>query len=115
MPSNKKAWCAWNARLNKNFRENSSVTYWLNLLQNLKIDQDIFLTLNPFEEIDEKKILKKIEFTHPYYDKLALENQSSLNKIQNINNTLFCGSYFGYGFHEDGITSSIDMLKSIND
>ena len=115
MPRNKKAWSAWNARLNKNFRENSSVTYWLNLLQNLKIDQDIFLTLNPFEEIDEKKILKKIEFTHPYYDKLALENQSSLNKIQNINNTLFCGSYFGYGFHEDGITSSIDMLKSIND
>ena len=49
------------------------------------------------------------------YHKLALENQSSLNKIQNINNTLFCGSYFGYGFHEDGITSSIDMLKSIND
>ena len=61
------------------------------------------------------QILKKIEFTHPYYDKLALENQSSLNNIQNINNTLFCGSYFGYGFHEDGITSSIDMLKSIND
>ena len=115
MPSNKKAWCAWNARLNKNFRENSSVTYWLNLLQNLKIDQDIFLTLNPFEEIDEKKVLKKVKFTHPYYDKLALENQSSLKKIQNINNTLFCGSYFGYGFHEDGITSSIDMLKSIND
>ena len=48
-------------------------------------------------------------------DKLALENQTRLKKIQNVNNTLFCGSYFGYGFHEDGITSTIDMLKSIYD
>ena len=115
MPRNKKAWSAWNAKLNKNVRENSSVTYWLNLLQNLKIDEDIFLSLNPFDRIDEQKILNKVTFTHPYYDKLALENQTNLKKLQNVNNTLFCGSYFGYGFHEDGITSSIDMLKSIND
>ena len=74
-----------------------------------------FLTLNPFDKIDEKKILNKVNFTHPYYDKLTLEKQIELKKLQNVNNTLFCGSYFGYGFHEDGITSSIDMLKSIND
>jgi len=115
MPKNKKAWSAWNAKLNKNVRENASVTYWLNLLQNLTIDEDIFLSLNPFDKIDEQKILNKVTFTHPYYDKLALENQAELKKLQNVNNTLFCGSYFGYGFHEDGITSSIDMLKSIND
>ena len=115
MPINKKAWSAWNARLNKNVIENSSVTYWLNLLQNLKFDEDIFLSLNPFDKIDEQKILKKVTFTHPYYDKSALENQAGLKTLQNINNTLFCGSYFGYGFHEDGITSSIDMLKSIDD
>ena len=65
--------------------------------------------------IKKKKILNKITFTHPYYDYLALEKQAELKKLQNVNNTLFCGSYFGYGFHEDGITSSIDMLKSIND
>ena len=67
------------------------------------------------DKIDEQKILNKVTFAHPYYDKLALENQAKLKKLQNVNNTLFCGSYFGYGFHEDGITSSIDMLKSIND
>ena len=115
MPRNIKAWSAWNAKLNKNVRENSSITYWLNLLQNLNIDEDIFLSLNPFDNIDEEKILNKVTFTHPYYDKLALENQIRLKKIQNVNNTLFCGSYFGYGFHEDGIKSSIDMLKSIHD
>ena len=115
MPKNKKAWSAWNAKLNKNNIESSSVTYWLNILQNLKLEEDIFLSLNPFDKIDEEKIQKKVTFTHPYYDKLALENQPELKKLQNINNTLFCGSYFGYGFHEDGITSSIDMLDSIND
>jgi Predicted NAD/FAD-binding protein len=115
MPRNKNAWSAWNAKLNNGLRENSSVTYWLNLLQNLKIDKNIFLSLNTFDKIDEKKILKKVTFTHPYYDNLALENQAQLKKLQNINNTLFCGSYFGYGFHEDGISSSIDMLKLFND
>ena len=115
MPRNKKAWSAWNAKLSKNVRENSSITYWLNLLQNLKIDEDIFLSLNPFDNIEEEKILNKVSFTHPYYDKSALENQTRLKKIQNVNNTLFCGSYFGYGFHEDGITSAIDMLKSFHD
>ncbi len=115
MPKNHKAWSAWNAKLSKNVRENSSLTYWLNLLQNLKIDENIFLSLNPFDKIDETKILKKVPFTHPYFDKAALEMQYQLKKLQNVNNTLFCGSYFGYGFHEDGISSSIDMLKSIND
>ena len=115
MPKNTKAWSAWNAKLNKNARENSSVTYWLNLLQNLQMEENIFLSLNPFDKIDEKKILKKIVFTHPYYDNLALENQPKLKILQNVKNTLFCGSYFGYGFHEDGITSSIDMLKYFND
>ena len=96
-------------------KKNSSVTYWLNQLQNLKIDKNIFLTINPFREIPEHKIFKKVKFTHPYYDNAALSNQNNLNKIQNKKNILFCGSYFGYGFHEDGIKSSIDMLKTLND
>jgi len=115
MPKNKKAWCSWNSSLNPINKEQSSVTYWLNQLQNLKINKDIFLTINPFFEIDPNKIYNKIDFTHPYYDEKALKNQSKLNSIQNINNTLFSGSYFGYGFHEDGIKSSIEMLKTLND
>ncbi|MDA9653293.1 FAD-dependent oxidoreductase [Candidatus Pelagibacter sp.] len=115
MPKNKKAWCSWNSSLNPNNKEQSSVTYWLNQLQNLKINKNIFLTINPFFEIDPKKTYNKIDFTHPYYDEKALKNQSKLNSIQNINNTLFVGSYFGYGFHEDGIKSTIEMLKTLND
>ena len=115
MPLNKNAWCSWNSSLNPDNKEQSSVTYWLNQLQNLKTDKNIFLTINPFVEIASDKIYHKIDFTHPYYDEKALQNQSNLKTIQNKNNTLFTGSYFGYGFHEDGIKSSIEMLKTLND
>ena len=115
MPKNKKAWCSWNSSMSKKDVGKTSVTYWLNQLQNLKIDRDIFLTINPFRQISESQIFKKVIFTHPYYDNAALSNQSNLNIIQNKKNILFCGSYFGYGFHEDGIKSSIDMLKTLND
>jgi predicted NAD/FAD-binding protein len=115
MPKNKKVWCSWNSSLDPNNKQNSSVTYWLNQLQNLNISKNIFLTINPFFRIEPNKIFNKINFTHPYYDENALKNQSNLNSIQNINNTLFVGSYFGYGFHEDGIKSSIEMLKTLND
>ena len=115
MPKNKKAWCSWNSSMSADNIEKTSVTYWLNQLQNLKIDKNIFLTINPFREIPADKIFKKVRFTHPYFDADALSNQSNLKKIQNKENILFCGSYFGYGFHEDGIKSSIEMLKTFND
>jgi len=115
MPKNRKSWCSWNSAIDQNNLNKNSVTYWLNLLQNLNINKDIFLTLNPFFKIDEKKIIKKVSFTHPYYNQEALDSQKHLKSIQNKKNILFCGSYFGYGFHEDGIKSSLDMLKYLND
>ena len=115
MPKNKKAWSSWNSSIKKNEIEKNSITYWLNLLQNLKCEENIFLTLNPYLEIDSSKILKKVKFTHPYFDQSALEYQRELKNLQNKRNILFCGSYFGYGFHEDGIKSSIEMLRNFND
>ena len=115
MPKNKKAWCSWNASMRKENINETSVTYWLNQLQNLKINREIFLTINPYKKISDDKVFKIVNFTHPYYDNAALSSQNNLKKIQNKKNILFCGSYFGYGFHEDGIKSSIEMLKTLND
>ena len=115
MPKSKKAWSSWNSSVNKDNTSETSITYWLNLLQNLDTNKNIFLSLNPFLKIDQKKIINKIKFTHPYYDNEALQNQNRLKNIQNKENLLFCGSYFGYGFHEDGIKSSLEMIKSLND
>ena len=115
MPKNKKAWSSWNSSILNNDIGKNSITYWLNLLQNLNIEKNIFLTLNPYHDIHENQIYKKVYFTHPSYDYDALKSQKELDSLQNKQNILFCGSYFGYGFHEDGIKSSIDMLKYIND
>ncbi len=115
MPSNVNAWSSWNSTLIKENMKNNSVTYWLNLLQNLNIKKNIFLTLNPNYKIPENKIYKKVIFTHPYFDQNALKFQKKLYSLQNKQNIMFCGSYFGYGFHEDGIKSTIEMLKHLND
>ena len=115
MPKNRKAWSAWNSNIDSDNLNNTSITYWINILQNLKIEKNIFLTLNPFLKIQEDKIFKKITYSHPYYDLEALENQKLLKNLQNKENLLFCGSYFGYGFHEDGIKSSLEMIKFLND
>ena len=113
MPKKKINWSAWNTFVSEN--NDSSVTYWLNLLQNLDIEKNIFLTLNPHFNIDEKLVIDKIQFSHPYYDHDTLKNQKKLDLLQNKQNILFCGSYHGYGFHEDGIKSTLNMLKFIND
>ena len=88
MPLNKKAWSSWNSSINSNNLKESSITYWLNLLQNLNVRKNIFLTLNPFFQVDKDKIIKKIEFTHPYYNQEALSFQKNLSNIQN--KKIFC-------------------------
>ena len=108
MPIRKSAWSSWNS-ISKN--KNTCVTYWLNKLQNLKSEINYFLTLNPVEAIDKNKIIKKIHFTHPYFNKDNVALQKDLHKLQGKKRTWFCGSYFGYGFHEDGLKSSKELLK----
>ena len=108
MPIRKSAWSSWNS-ISKN--GNTCVTYWLNKLQNLNSEKNYFLTLNPVEAIDKNKIIKKIHFTHPYFDKDNVAMQKDLNKLQGKKRTWFCGSYFGYGFHEDGLNSSKELFK----
>ena len=113
MPRNKSAWSSWNSMLDKYNLNKNCVTYWLNKLQNLKISKEYFLTLNPIMEIDNKKIIKKVEFTHPFYDKKTINAQKYLIELQGVNNSWFCGSYFGYGFHEDGLKSAINIANKL--
>ena len=113
MPDRKNVWSSWNAILDKNDEKKNCVTYWLNKLQNLKTKKNYFLTLNPFIKIEDSKIMKKVEFTHPFYDLKMINSQKYLSKLQGVNNTYFCGSYFGYGFHEDGLNSGIEVSNML--
>tara|TARA_B110000211_G_scaffold89354_1_gene104373 strand:- start:251 stop:955 length:705 start_codon:yes stop_codon:yes gene_type:complete len=110
MPKSKLAWSSWNS-ISKNDLSSTCVTYWLNNLQNLTAKEDYYLTLNPINEINPEKIIKKVNFTHPYLNTKTSLLQKDLHKLQGKKRTWFCGSYFGYGFHEDGLKSSLEMLK----
>ena len=113
MPSRKNAWSSWNSILDKNDPKKNCITYWLNKLQNLKSKKNYFLTLNSFISIEDSKIFKKVEFTHPFYDMKAINAQKYLSELQGVNNSYFCGSYFGYGFHEDGLNSGINISNKL--
>ena len=113
MPNRKNVWSSWNSILDKNDIKKNCITYWLNKLQNLKTKKNYFLTLNPFIPIEDNKIIKKVEFSHPFYDINTINAQKHLSALQGINNTYFCGSYFGYGFHEDGLNSGMEVAKKL--
>jgi len=110
MPNKINAWSSWNSISKKDLTK-TCVTYWLNKLQNLDTNKNYFLTLNPITKIKDSKIIKKINFTHPYLNNKSFEMQNRLKDLQGKKRVWFSGSYFGYGFHEDGLKSSLEMLK----
>tara|TARA_Y100000591_G_scaffold242844_1_gene213612 strand:- start:128 stop:1357 length:1230 start_codon:yes stop_codon:yes gene_type:complete len=111
MPKRKKAWSSWNSISDG---KKTCITYWLNKLQNLNTKKNYFLTLNPIHKINDNLIIKKVNFTHPYLNHENTELQKDLNLIQGKKRTWFCGSYFGYGFHEDGLKSAINITKNFS-
>tara|TARA_Y100000768_G_scaffold374865_1_gene345029 strand:- start:167 stop:1207 length:1041 start_codon:yes stop_codon:yes gene_type:complete len=108
MPLSKFAWSSWNF-LNNSVSKKFTLTYWMNLLQNLPTKKNYFVTVNPFKEPN--YIINQTTYEHPIYSLNTLKAQKEVMKIQGLNNTYFCGSYLGYGFHEDGIQSAAHISK----
>ena len=118
MPKRSSAWCSWNYLAETGAKKKPdeakvTATYWMNKLQKLNANQDYFVTLNPFTEIDKEKIIKKMIYHHPVFSEAAITAQTKLAKLQGIQNTWFCGSYAGYGFHEDALASSVTVCESL--
>ncbi len=108
MPRRRAAWASWNYLSRDDGNKNQlCVSYYMNLLQCLQTNEDYFVTLNPIQNIDPIKTIKTLSFEHPYFDAKALAAQKQLPNIQGIKNTYYCGSYFGYGFHEDALQSGL--------
>lgn len=115
MPNRKSSWASWNyiGKEGDKTRE-ICVSYWMNLLQNIKGDKNYFVTLNPIKPIDESKIIKTMNFEHPLFDAGALQAQQEIHKIQGIANLWFCGAYMGSGFHEDGIQAGLAIAERLS-
>ena len=110
MPNKFRNWSSWNYRYQS---KNLILTYWMNLLQNLKIRKNIFVTLN-YDKINKEKIIKKLSYRHPVfkYDKEELKKQNDITSGEN--HIYFAGAWLGYGFHEDGVKSAIEVLKKLD-
>jgi predicted NAD/FAD-binding protein len=102
MPRRRAAWASWNYLGGE---DSLAVTYWMNRLQPLPTRQQLFVTLNPPRE--PLQVEREFSYEHPLFDLAALDAQRQLVQLQGTQRTWFCGSYFGYGFHEDALEAGL--------
>jgi uncharacterized protein len=113
MPRRRAAWSSWNFHLAAGPPRGSTVTYWMNNLQRLRADREYLLTLNRGEEIDPEKALRRFEYDHPVYTAAGVAAQARHAEISGVRRTHYCGAYWGWGFHEDGVVSALRVCADI--
>jgi predicted NAD/FAD-binding protein len=114
MPKRRKVWSSWNYMSSSASREKQlSVTYWMNRLQDIPDSHPTFVTLNPFKEPQESKVLRRELYEHPVYDVEAIAARDRLWTLQGARNTWYCGAYFGAGFHEDGLQAGLAAAEAL--
>tara|TARA_B110001469_G_C9638897_1_gene320880 strand:- start:297 stop:1538 length:1242 start_codon:yes stop_codon:yes gene_type:complete len=114
MPKHKLSWAAWNYNIDNKNHEPISLTYNMNILQNIKSESPLLVTLNPKSNIDPKKIIKKLNYSHPTFNIDGINAQKKHHLISGVNRTFYAGAYWGNGFHEDGVKSAYDAVNQLN-
>lgn len=112
MPKRRACWSSWAYRSQDG---DIGVTYWMNKLQSIPEDDQLFVTLNPTKPIPKDKVYDAVSYAHPIFDKAAIHAQSEIRAMQGENNTWFAGAWNRHGFHEDGIASAMRIIHMIND
>jgi uncharacterized protein len=107
LPKSRRAWASWNYHIPEQEDRPVVLTYNLNRLQGHQSPDPICVTLNAPETLDDTKILKRLVYRHPTYGSGAPAAQKRFREINGSNRTYFCGAYWGYGFHEDGVNSAL--------
>lgn len=111
MPKRRKAWACWNANVPRQPTGAVSLTYDMNMLQGLRTREEYLVTLNRAAEIDPRRILRTIRYHHPVFSRGAVLAQRRHAEISGQNRTHFCGAYWGFGFHEDGVNSGLAVAR----
>ena len=113
MPRLRSVWSSWNYLAARNANADvHSTTYWMNALQGIS-GPPLFVTLNPLRQPGETEVICRQRFRHPNFDTAALAAQDKLWSLQGVRNTWFCGSYFGAGFHEDGLQAGLAVAEAL--
>jgi len=113
LPRRRRAWASWNYHLLETPIGVSTVTYHMNRLQALRADREYCVTLNRSEAIDPSKVIRTIEYAHPVYTAAGEAAHARHGEISGHNRTHFCGAYWGWGFHEDGVASAVRVAERL--
>lgn len=112
LPRRRSCWAAWNSCIPKEAHHAVTLTYSMNILQTLRAPVEFCVTLNQVEAIDPHKVIREITYHHPVYTSAGLAARKRFREISGRNRTHFCGAYWGYGFHEDGVKSALAVCES---
>ena len=114
LPRNRKAWAAWNAYVPGEPDAPCTVSYCMNLLQNIDAPEPLVVTLNRSDAIDPARVLRTMRYAHPVHTHEALAAQRRGAEIQGLRRTWFAGAYWGWGFHEDGMRSAAAVAAALD-
>lgn len=111
MPPLPAVWSSWNYVREERSPAAVTITYFMNRLQRLDTDRPYFVTLNG--QVPENNVVARLRFSHPQFDLAAVSTQSRLRNLNDQGPVFFCGSYFGYGFHEDAFASGAAVARRL--
>jgi uncharacterized protein len=114
LPRRRRVWASWNFHLRDEPVGRTTVTYHMNRLQSLRAERELCVTLNQTEAIDPDKVIKAIRYDHPVYTPAGLAAQRRWNEVSGVRRTHYCGAYWGYGFHEDGVASALRVCAAFD-
>jgi predicted NAD/FAD-binding protein len=113
LPKRRKAWAAWNAYIPPEPGAHCTVSYCMNLLQSLDAPEPLVVTLNRTQDIDPAKIIARMSYAHPLQDHASVAAQARRAEINGVARTWYAGAYWGYGFHEDGLRSGVEVARAL--
>jgi uncharacterized protein len=113
LPRHRRAWASWNYHLLDAPAGRPTVTYHMNRLQSLDTAEQVFVTLNRTSAIDPAKVIRTIEYAHPVYTSAGMRAQGRHAEVSGRRRTHFCGAYWGWGFHEDGVASAVRVARAL--
>ncbi|MGD0198820.1 MAG: FAD-dependent oxidoreductase [Solirubrobacteraceae bacterium] len=113
LPRRRRAWASWNYHLLDEPQPRAAVTYHMNRLQTLSSSREFLVTLNRSESIDPAQVIRTIDYSHPVFTRAGVKAQQRVAEISGQNRTHYCGAYWGWGFHEDGVRSALRVAEGL--
>ena len=113
LPRVRRAWASWNYRAAPEAPDRLLLSYHMNRLQPLGTERDFFVSLDPEGLVDESRVHRKLEYEHPRFTLEALRAQARWQEISGRDRLHFCGAYWRFGFHEDGLWSGMRVARAL--